>query len=685
VKTERVKQLIEQARRSKESSLDLSETQLTTLPHEVIKLKDLRELDLSRNQLTLLPHEISEMKNLKKLCIYRNNLALLPPEISLLKNLTSLDISENKLTTLPSEITDLGLEIECEDRQKNNIIFIKDNPLEIPPLEIVKKGRGTVIDFFRLHDEEKEEIREVKVLLVGEGGSGKTSLMNILIGEKFNEKESATCGINIKKWIFGEEEKKVKVNFWDFGGQEIMYATHQFFLTRRSLYILVLDSRKEEKTEYWLKLIRSFGGDSPVFIVINKIDENPLFDVKRKSLKEKYPYIKGFFRISCKKNEGVEEFKDKLIKELARIDHIQIKREKSWLNVKTILENTNSKFVSYENYKKICNDRCITDEYSQNMLIDYLNDLGVVTHFKEFSLLDTHVLEPRWITEAVYRIINSEKLVGSGGVLKLKLLGEILKKEKETDFYYSPPQYNYIINLMKKFELCYEIDEETILLPDLLYIQEPYFYFNDLDALNFLIQYDYLPKSVMPRFIVKMHKDIINNLQWRTGVVLKNRDFRSSAVIKADEEAKKIYMYVCGKQKRDYLAAILRPLREINQSFEDLNTIEKIPLPDKPEVSISYEHLVRLENNGKRKYMPDGADHDYDVRYLLGAFKTDGEITYEDIEDMSKIICKLKDKSDTEDGLKSSFLNTISINAGPLGINTNELSKFIKKVLGKMN
>jgi small GTP-binding protein len=682
VKTERVKQLIEQARRSREPSLDLSETQLTTFPLEIIKLKDLRELDLSRNQLTLLPHEISEMKNLKKLYLYRNNLVSLPPEISLMKNLTSLDISENKLATLPSEITDLGLEIEWEDRQKNNIIYMKDNPLKIPPVEVVKEGRDTVIDFFGLLDENKKEIREVKVLLVGEGGSGKTSLVNVLVGEKFNEKEPETCGINIKKWIFGEDGKEVKVNFWDFGGQEIMHATHQFFLTRRSLYILVLDSRKEEKADYWLKHIRSFGGDSPVFVVINKVDENPSFDVERKSLKEKYPYIKDFYRISCKNNVGIKDFKDNLSIELTKIDHIQIKREKSWLTVKTKLENANSKFLSYEEYKEVCHNECITEDHSQNMLIDYLNDLGVVIHFKEIPLLDIHVLEPRWITEAVYRIINSEKLLGSGGVLKFKFLGEFLKKEKETDYYYSPAQYNFIISLMRKFELCYEIDEQTILLPDLLDIQEPEFDFNYVDALKFFIEYDYLPRSVMPRFIVKVHKDIMDNLRWKTGVVLKNRQFRSSAVIKADNEAKKIYIYVDGKQKRDYLAAILCPLREINQSFEDLNPIEKVPLPDKPEVSISYEHLVRLENNGKRKYMPEGTDHDYDVRELLGTVnKTDvKEMTNEEI---LEILCKLKDKADTEEGLKSSFLNAVSINAGPIGVNPSDLLKLIKMILKK--
>ena len=54
------------------------------------------------------------------------------------------------------------------------------------------------------------------------------------------------------------------LNIWDFGGQEIMHATHQFFLTQRSLYLLVINGREggeDADAEYWLKLIESFGGE----------------------------------------------------------------------------------------------------------------------------------------------------------------------------------------------------------------------------------------------------------------------------------------------------------------------------------------------------------------------------------------------------------------------------------------
>jgi GTPase SAR1 family protein len=194
------------------------------------------------------------------------------------------------------------------------------------------------------------------------------------------------------------------------------------------------------------------------------------------------------------------------------------------------------------------------------------------------------VLEPKWVTNAVYRIINSEKLAACNGVLKLDLLDEILKKEAEDDYYYPTDKYRYIIDLMKKFELCYEIDKETVLLPDLLEVQEPEFDFDYDAALKFVIDYDFLPRSVMPRFIVKMHKDIASELRWRTGVVLEDKAFHSTAVIRADERDEKIYIYVDGEQKRDYFSAIRKTFRDINASFEKLEAKELVPLPDNDEI-----------------------------------------------------------------------------------------------------
>jgi internalin A len=109
-------------------------------------------------------------------------------------------------------------------------------------------------------------------------------------------------------------------------------------------------------------------------------------------------------------------------------------------------------------------------------------DLGVILHFKDLALLDAHVLNPKWATEAVYRIINAEQLAACKGILRLDLLEPILQPKTAADYMYPRDKYRYIIELMKKFELCYELDQQTVLIPDLVDVQEPRVEFDDANA-----------------------------------------------------------------------------------------------------------------------------------------------------------------------------------------------------------
>ena len=167
----------------------------------------------------------------------------------------------------------------------------------------MSKFEKIAVDGFRRLSGLELELRPLSVL-IGANGAGKTSLVKRIRGEKFSKSEPQTHGINIHDWGVKVGDKDIDVHFWDFGGQEIMHATHQLFLSKRSLYVLVVDTRKEDNTEYWLKHIKSFGGDSPVLIAINKIDENSIFDLNLGFLQKKYPNIRGFYRLSCKSGQG---------------------------------------------------------------------------------------------------------------------------------------------------------------------------------------------------------------------------------------------------------------------------------------------------------------------------------------------------------------------------------------------
>jgi internalin A len=326
------------------TKLDLKFNQLVTLPPEISLLTSLTELYLSNNNFITVPSEVFQMKSLIAFSLGGPNLATLPPELFQLTNLRYLNLSHNQLTTIPPEICHLA---------KLKYLHLDGNPITSPPIEIANQGINAIRQYFAafrdnrqhiaqgtgaigkvLQKEEPQPLNQVKVLLVGDGAAGKTSLVKRLLGEAFNQHEDTTHGISIRGWEVEAGGQPVKVNIWDFGGQEIMHATHQFFLSKRSLYVLVLDGRKDERAEYWLQHIESFGGDSPVLVVLNKQDSNPSFDLNRPFLQGKYTGIRQFFRTSCADGRGIAQFKAALIEELGKVPMIGIRWPQSWFAVK---------------------------------------------------------------------------------------------------------------------------------------------------------------------------------------------------------------------------------------------------------------------------------------------------------------------------------------------------------------
>ncbi|MCP5102682.1 MAG: GTP-binding protein, partial [bacterium] len=401
-----------------------------------------RGLAIWYKELPRLPALLSKFQRLEKLILTSNQISDIS-SLKELKNLKKLDLRHNKIIHMPAEFLDLGPAIKWDYRGGDGI-FLYGNPLELPPAEIIELGNEAIRQYFKALDGGQLALNEVKVLLVGDGAAGKTSLAKALLGESFDINESQTHGINIERWKIKVNNTHITVRLWDFGGQEIMHATHQFFLSKRGLYILVLDGRKDEKPEYWLKHIESFGGDSPVLVVLNKMDEHPGFDLNRAFLQNKYPNIKGFYRASCADKTGIEDFAGALGDQLAKVKMLQTTWAKSWFNVKIALGQMEDHFIDYHKYQEMCLEEKITDAAARDTLVDFLNDLGVVLHFKEFDLEDTHVLEPKWVTEAVYKIVNSGELAECNGQLNIRGLDKILKTTTKNDYFYPKDKYRYI-------------------------------------------------------------------------------------------------------------------------------------------------------------------------------------------------------------------------------------------------
>ena len=624
--------------------LSLNGNQLSALPSEIIQLTNLSTLSLDENQLSALPSEISQLTNLSTLFLSRNQLSELPSEIIQLTNLSRLSLDGNQLSELPNEISQLtNLQTlyldETQFKQFTvDLLNIKKVNLVIDGVRISQEVLSRIssseelIDNYLLLKGDSRELNEAKVLVVGQGSVGKTSLIKRLITGNYNPKENKTDGIDIyKEWKVRCNDREVQLNVWDFGGQEIMHATHQFFLTKRSLYILVLDSRiekEENRVEYWLEKIKSLGGNSPVLVVGNKIDQNQM-NINQKGLSDKYRNIKGFYPVSCETNKNIGRLKEDLIKEIGVLNGIHDVLPESWFRVKEELEKIDKDHIPFDDYIKVCKQIGVDEEY-HGKLIRLLHDLGIVLNFRDDDRLnDTNVLNPEWITQGVYKIINSKELFKSKGLLKRTSISNILDTRK-----YPKTKQMFIIKMMRKFELCFDIEEDkTFLVPDLL--EENELDTGDwTDSLKFQYHYKVLFNSIITRFIVKMHKNISKDTYWRTGVVLLYKDgdkILNRALVKADTADRTIFISVDGNPvtRRDFLSRIREKFEEIHgtftQKYVEDNITQKVPIPSNPNLVADYMHLRKLEDAGIEYWIPEGMIKEVSVKELLNGIETKQE------------------------------------------------------------
>ena len=514
--------------------------------------------------------EKAREEKLQELDLSRNQLTELPPEIANLTQLRRLDLHGNESLGLPREV--LG-------PSAREVFFEEESAAD--PAEILAY-------YFRTR-KERRPINEAKLVLVGHGEVGKTSIVERLVHGRFNPNEEKTEGIQITKWpLTLPQGDDVALHIWDFGGQEIMHATHQFFLTKRSLYVLVLSGRgghEDADAEYWLQLIESFGGDSPVIVVLNKINEHA-FSLNERALERKYP-IREIVRTDCADGTGIEELRRVIERETDRLDHLRDVFPASWFEIKNKLANMDDNYIGFEKYRALCEKHGESDGEAQEQLARYLHRLGIALNYKQDPRLqDTHVLNPRWVTNGIYRLLNSEQLEAQNGEIHLRDLADILDAEA-----YPNSMRLFLIDLMKEFELCFKFPDGNprYLIPELLDKQEPEVV-DEFDAracLSFQYHYTVLPEGLLPRFIVRTNQMSEELPRWRTGVILEFEGNR--ALVRADVQDKKVFIEVAGpaSSRRRLLAVIRSHFEQIHGDIRKLDPEAMVPAPEHPEVVVS--------------------------------------------------------------------------------------------------
>ena len=135
--------------------------------------------------------------------------------------------------------------------------------------------------------------------------------------------KKVTDGISICDWTIqinsskeSDEKDDLTFSVFDFAGQTVYYNTHQFFLTNRSIYLLVWNVRlgaEHSGLDFWLNSIDCHAPLCPIFIVGTHIDQVNKYDLPIERLKKKYPQIAGFFFVSSFSGVGISELSTAII------------------------------------------------------------------------------------------------------------------------------------------------------------------------------------------------------------------------------------------------------------------------------------------------------------------------------------------------------------------------------------
>ncbi|WP_293063574.1 MULTISPECIES: COR domain-containing protein [unclassified Moorena] len=497
----------------------------------------------------------------------------------------------------------------------------------------------------QLRKERELYIYEAKLLIVGDARAGKTSLAKKIQDPQYQlqDNQSSTEGIDVFQWSFSlDHEREFKVNIWDFSGQKIYPATHPFFFTKRSLYIFVADSSKEDTDfYYWLNSVEKLSNNSPLLIIKNEKQDRQRY-INESALRGQFTNLEKTLTTNLETNRGLAEIIAAIQYYIQNLPHVGQPLPKTWVKVRQALENNSRNYISLEEYLEICETNGFTLLEDKLQLSGYLHDLGVCLHFQdqEDSLLyKIVILKPEWATDPVYKVLDNQEVINNKGKFTRKDLKRIWQDDK-----YASTR-GELLELMKKFQLCYEIPDckDTFIAPQLLSDNQPDYDWNP--SHNLILRYaypDFMPKGIITRLIVVMHQYIDQQQYvWKTGVIL-TKDNTKAEVIEYYGK-REIKIRVAGIDKRGLLSIVAYELDRIHDSYKRLKYSKLIPCNCPKCKDSQSPHSYPFET--LRKFI---ADQEYTIQCQTSYEMVNVLSLLDDIIDLNKLV-----SNDHQDSNKS--------------------------------
>jgi GTPase SAR1 family protein len=491
------------------------------------------------------------------------------------------------------------------------------------PQEIRDQGAAEVAHYLAELEKGAARLNEARIIILGDKGAGKTCIARRLVDPDapMTADDESTAGVDTTLWQL--EEENINVRIWDFAGHTVTHAVHQFFLSERCLYLIVYDGRTEERNrlEYWLNHMKNYGGDSQAMILVNKRDQHRV-EIPINSLKEQYS-IAGVYDFSIQEDKTeLRAFRDEVAAYIQNNPSWEKKEiPQSYYQVKEELEDIFTKgqkekgreHITKDMFDAIAKKHHVDD--AERLLRD-LHFLGISLWYKDMCEFNTLVLNPEWISQGVYKIIN---WVNEQKKYSLTCADFVQVFSKEADRF-PKEKHKFLFELMKHYELAYETEKEaTLIIPHLLKEDRPATLPDFPVGESLMLQYKAeqpLPPNTISRFIVRHNQEIRKEkkdyLVWRYGVVLQDES-GSTALVR--EEDRTISVSVKGQDKTNYISRLRETLNDIFKSYKS----------DKPELQYRVVRHGQIPEEFEAKnplWLPD--------RKILN-YSNDNELFYEDI------------------------------------------------------
>jgi len=486
-------------------SIDLCHNQLSALPE--FRADKLNELHLGHNNLTEIPSYLAHLTKLSIIDLsYNPLLTLLPAQLGLLKNLSKLSLE--------------GL------------------PALVSPPKSIHSSTTKCVTFLKSQLLSHTEQYQVKMVVMGNTATGKSTLVNLLCGRDTKQVNGMT-GATLSKWKYSSNKSLPPICFsvWDLSGYHDYYAAHECLLTPKALYVIMwsISDRKEGVSSIipWLDMLSACVPCCRVVIIATHLDHmsnrnSPTVNSILRTVEQltsQYPnlVVTHATAVSLKKSSHDTHQLKNILYNAASGYHansetgVGARIPTSYKQMEQIIV-ANEKLNVMESedfFNLVCSktsDLCSKQELSQ--ATQFLHEVGSLLHYSKVcwhNLSDYYFINPTWLIQLLYKMITVE----SGnpfvkkGILYTKYLTILFKGEDFRD-----KAVSYYLSILHKLDLTVPLDQSNkfIMVPSKLPALEPTEILQQLEKkavyCRYMVFHHNLPHGMCGRIISRLLNSI---------------------------------------------------------------------------------------------------------------------------------------------------------------------------------